>query len=254
VACIVALVSAASIDLAPAGADTVRIHGSTTFNRALMEPFQKDIESISKHRLEVVPNKSANGIIDLLEGRADMAMISAPLAVEVVRVEKLRPELNASRLVSHSIAETRVAFVVHPTNMVKQTTLAVLAKVFNGEIKSWQALGGADLPILTAYVRSAGGVTHVVQDVVLKGRTMSPAKPAAVDSPVQVAKIVAQERMAIGLAQLRLAREYKLKELSIPEPVVQVLNLVTAGKPKPVADAIIKAARSVAEREHARSN
>ena len=140
-------------------ADTLRVRGSTTFNRALLEPFQSVIEQASGHKLEIIPNKSANGVVDLLEGRADLAMISAPLTTEVAQLTKSKPDLNYASLVAHNIAETRVAFAVHPNNQVRKTSTGELARVLTGDLKSWAQLGGADMPIRTVFVKSAGGVT-----------------------------------------------------------------------------------------------
>ena len=64
-------------------AEPLVIQGSTTFNARLLAPYKSAIESMSGVALTVIPNKSANGLIALLEGRADMAMISAPLEKEI---------------------------------------------------------------------------------------------------------------------------------------------------------------------------
>jgi hypothetical protein len=47
-------------------ADT--IYGSTTFNSRLIEPYKGNIESATGRRLEVVANKSINGLMALVEG------------------------------------------------------------------------------------------------------------------------------------------------------------------------------------------
>ena len=58
-----------------AGADPLIVQGSTTFNRRIMEPYEADIEAISKQDITVIPNRTMLGIIALMEGRAHMAMI-----------------------------------------------------------------------------------------------------------------------------------------------------------------------------------
>jgi phosphate transport system substrate-binding protein len=236
----------------PASADTVRIHGSTTFNRVLLEPNQGLIEQKSGHRLVVIPNKSANGIVDLLEGRAELAMISAALAKEIEMLKKIRPELDYTSLREHPITRTRVAFAINPKNGVRKITREQLKSVLSGGIQRWSEVGGADLPISVAFVRSAGGVTHVVNDTVMGGKAISPANPLAVDSPVQVVKIVAQEPGSLGLTQVQLAQQHGLIELDVGPAVEQVLSLVTKGEATPVVNAIIEAARGLSEKHAAR--
>ena len=232
-------------------ADTLRVRGSTTFNRALLEPFQSVIEQASGHKLEIIPNKSANGVVDLLEGRADLAMISAPLTTEVAQLTKSKPDLNYASLVAHNIAETRVAFAVHPNNQVRKTSTGELARVLTGDLKSWAQLGGADMPIRTVFVKSAGGVTTVVSEQILGGGMLTPAQPIPVATPVQVVKIVAQEPAALGIAQLRLVKDHKLAELTTGTSISQTLMLVTKGAPTPAMAAVIKAVSQVAEKQFA---
>lgn len=248
---LLSLAVATSATISIACAETFRVRGSTTFNRALMEPFQNLIETASGHKLEIIPNKSANGIVDLLEGRADLAMISAPLATEVALLSKTKPGLNYASLVAHSIAETRVAFAVHPENQVRSASTVDIARVLTGDLKTWAQLGGANIPIRTVFVQTAGGVTTVVSEQILGGGRIAPAQPIAVETPVQVAKIVAQVPGALGIAQLRLVKDYKLGELTTGSTISQSLLLVTKGVPTPAMAAVIKAVYNVAEKKFA---
>jgi ABC-type phosphate transport system substrate-binding protein len=98
----------------PAAADPVFLQGASTFNRQIMEPHRAAIEAKSGHEITVIPNRSTLGLIALLEGRAHMAMISAPLTKEVGQLRKALPGLDYNDLKVFEIFRTRVAFVVHP--------------------------------------------------------------------------------------------------------------------------------------------
>src|SRR5215211_6267556 len=95
-------------------AETLIVQGSTTFNRAFMEPQQAALETATGHVLTVIPNKSMPGLIALMEGRAHMAMISAPLESEVHALKKVMPGLPFDQLQVHQILSARVAIAVHP--------------------------------------------------------------------------------------------------------------------------------------------
>src|ERR1700741_603546 len=92
-----------------AAADTLIVQGSTTFNRLIMLAHQGAIEVASGHTLTVIPNKSTPGLVALFEGRAQLAMISAPLASEIEELRKLAPAMPVERLHAFEIAATRIA-------------------------------------------------------------------------------------------------------------------------------------------------
>ena len=104
-------------------AQTYTVQGSTTFTHRVLEPYQTAIEASSGHQLTVVPNKSSLGLLALFEKRADFAMISGPLEIQVDQLKLQRPELPYGRLRDFAIATTRMAFAVNPI-----TPFAILPK------------------------------------------------------------------------------------------------------------------------------
>ena len=80
-----AFVALASLALpAPVMAEPVSLQGSTTFCSRLIEPYRAAIEARAGHRLDVIGNKSIHGLVALLEGRTQLAMISSSLSFGVV--------------------------------------------------------------------------------------------------------------------------------------------------------------------------
>ena len=71
-----------------AWAGQVSLHGSTTVMNTIIGPNKTEIERQSGQQLELVGNGSQRGIADLVAGRAQIAMISAPLAQEVRKVNE----------------------------------------------------------------------------------------------------------------------------------------------------------------------
>src|SRR5262249_17415456 len=144
-----------------AAAQPLVVQGSTTFNRRVMEPHQAEIEAASGQPLTVIPNKSTPGLVALLEGRAQMTMISAPLRSELEELRKVVPNCACDRLQGFEIAATRIAIGVHPSNPVRQASLDTIRKIARGEITNWRELGGPDLPIRLA-LAAGGGIVAVV--------------------------------------------------------------------------------------------
>src|SRR4051794_28274175 len=78
---------------APAASENLTVQGSTTFHGRLTGPHRAAIEAASGHTLAVIPTKSMLGLTALMEGRADLAMISASLQSEVALLRQAKPDL-----------------------------------------------------------------------------------------------------------------------------------------------------------------
>lgn len=230
-----------------ANAETLIVQGSTTFARNLMEPYQAMIEAKSGHELTVIPNKSTPGLVALLEGRAHLAMISAPLDAEVETLRKALPGLAFDNLRAFEVARSRIAVVINPTNSVRAVKREVIAKVLRGEINNWKALGGPDLPIRVVLVGGGGGLTVAVESELLSGQPVTSPNVLYLKTPVQLVQVVEQEPGALGFAQLALAKQRGAPEIVLDKPLEQFLILVAVGEPTPAMRAVINATHSVAQ-------
>jgi phosphate transport system substrate-binding protein len=229
-------------------ADTLVIQGSTTFARRIMDPHKAMIEVDSKHEMTVIPNKSLPGMIALMEGRAHMAMISSPLKSEIDAMNKVMPGLAYDRLQSHEVLNTRIAIGIHPSNRARKASVDQIRKVLLGEVQSWKALGGPDMPIRLVLVGGGGGITTIVESELLEGKRVEGPSIIYVKTPVQLVQVVEQEPRAMGFAQLALVKQRGLPELVTEKPIEQTLSYVTLGPPTPAMNDIIQATRRAAEK------
>ncbi len=239
VACVLILAAGATSALA----DQLIVQGSTTFNRQIMEPFQSAIESDSKHELTVIPNRTMLGVVALLEGRAHMAMISAPLKSEVDSLQSAMPGLAYDKLQSHIIQSTRVAIGVNKLNAVRTISIDQARNILTGKTTNWSALGGNDRPIRVVLVGGGGGVTSTVEAAVLGGKHISGPNVLYVKTAIQLVQVIEQEPNAIGFGQLLLIKQRGIPEVATDAPIEQQLSLVTFGDPTPAMQAVIDAAR-----------
>ena len=241
-------VLATSAALSQTVAETLIVQGSTTFSRRLMEPYKAAIEADSKHELTVIPNKSMPGLIALMEGRAHMAMISASLNSEISQLKNVMPGLAYHRLQVHPILSTRIAITVHPSNAVRKASLNQVRKMVLGQISNWSELGGKDQPVRVVLVGGGGGVTTVIESELLASKVVDGSHIIYVKTPVQLVQVVEQEQGIIGFAQLALAKQRGLPELTTEQPIEQTLSLITMGDPSPAMKAVIEAARRAADK------
>jgi phosphate transport system substrate-binding protein len=243
----IAVAAAAVLVSSMAAAQPIIVQGSTTFNRRVMEPHQAEIEAASGQHLTVIPNKTTPGLVALVEGRAQMTMISAPLASEIQELHKVLPNCPCDRLKGFEITSTRVAIGVHPSNPVRQASLDTLMKVVRGEITNWRELGGPDLPIRVA-LAAGGGIVAVVETELLGGQRPVLKNMIYVNTPVQLVQVMEQEPGVLGFAQLSLVKQRGLPEIATERPLQTTLNLVTLDEPTPAMRAVIEAARRIANR------
>jgi phosphate transport system substrate-binding protein len=234
--------------LSPALAENLVIQGSTTFNRRVMERHQAAIETASGQHLTVIPNKSTPGLVALLEGRAQMAMISAPLASEIEELRKVMPKCECDRLRAFEVMSVRIAIGVHPSNPVRHATLETIKKILKGEIKNWNELGGPDRPIRVA-LAAGGGILAVIEAEVLHGHAPALPNTLYISTPVQLVQVMEQEPGVIGFAQLTLVQQRGIPEIVTDRPLETTLNFVTAGEPTPAMRSVIDAAHRIANSE-----
>jgi phosphate transport system substrate-binding protein len=230
-------------------AETLTIAGSTTFNTAVMVPFQKTIETATGHKLIVIPNRTELGIKLLLEHSADLAMISTSLDSVSRVVKKNDPAAQVDRLVSFETYRARVAFTVHPRNRVRSISMQQLRGVLLGETTNWQDLGGRDLPIRLVMVDIGAGIPLTLTTQLLGGKPVTTTNAIRVRISSQVAKVVEQEPGALGLTQAKNVPGHNIAELVTDQTIEQELAYVTLGQPSAAVKAVIDATRAILKAE-----
>lgn len=221
------------------------IAGSTTVAAAVLEPFESRIESLAGTQYEMQAIGSSRGILALIEGSADIAAISAPLANVVRKINAKRPgAINGRDLVAHKIGVTKVAFIVHPSNTVKQLTMQQVTDILAGRIRYWSEVGGINMPIEIITGNKGGGIRLMVEHTIGEWGDVL-AKPTEVQSGKQVVFAVSQVPTALGIAAAAAANN-SVFVLSTDKSIEQPLFLVTKGSPSRQILKLIQAATSVA--------
>jgi phosphate transport system substrate-binding protein len=229
---------------ASAAAEPISLNGSTTVMNAIVMPKKAEIEKLSGQTITIVGNGSQRGIADLAGGKAQIAMISAPLADEVEKLNKLQPgAIDPAKLHAHQIGETRVAFAVHPSNGVKTLSDAQLADILAGKVTNWKEIGGTDQAIVIVAAQPGDGVRTMVETTLLKGVSL-PASTRALSNAGQIVKVVAQLPGGIGLIAAA-SLDATVAEIKAATPITQPLILVTMGEETPAIQQIIEAATKV---------
>jgi phosphate transport system substrate-binding protein len=241
----VALLAVALI-MAPAavmaGGKSITITGSTTvlpIAQKAAEDFMKKHPDI---RISVAGTGSGDGIKAVIDGTADIGDASRDMKKKEIKLAKAKG-VTPKR---HVVALDCIVPVVHPSNPVNDLKLEQLKGIYNGEIKNWKEVGGADMVIVVVSRDSSSGTFGVWNKRVLgkKARVRPDAQLQA--SNGAVAQAVAGNKNAIGYVGIGYLND-KLKGLTIngvkasaktamdkSYPVARGLNMYTRGEPKGV--------------------
>ena len=221
------------------GADAIRISGSTTVNAAVFAEHKAAIEAAVGQPILVTANGSGTGLKDLVEGRADVAMLSSVLA-KVAEKANIDPKgLNQFPLV-----DGKLVFIVHSGNPVKSLTLEQVKGALAGTIKNWKELGGPDLAIVPVVEAVGGGVRMLTEEGVMHG--------AAIDADAKalkgdkIAGLVKTTPGALGVASSQHNTTGAVA-LTTDKAVPQMLVLVVKGAASPAIQKLVAAARTAAK-------
>lgn len=198
--------------------------------------------------LDIQPANSTQAVTAVNEGTSDIGAGSRTLSDE---------EKN-SGLTENIIAYGGITVVVNPGNTVSDLTADQIAKIYKGDIKNWNEVGGPDSEILVINREDGAGIrddferTLKLQEV-KDGQVSSLSRPDALpaDGAGAVKAIVASKDNAIGYVSMTYADD-TLKKVSIggigctletikdkSYPLSQTFTLITKGQPKPEAKSFV---------------
>jgi phosphate transport system substrate-binding protein len=247
--CAFAVCVLSAMSVTSSSAATLTIAGSTTFNTAVMVPYQKAIEAATGHTLIIIPNRTELGVRLLMERSADLAMISSKLESVSRNLRESDPTLPVDRLVSFEAYRARVAFTVHPSNSIRSISTQQLKAVLLGDITNWRELGGHDLPIRLVMVDAGAGIPLTIATQLLGGKPVTSNDAIRVRISSQVAKVVEQEPGALGLTQEKNMAGHNVAELATEQTIEQELAYVTLDQPSPIMKSVIDATRKILSAE-----
>ena len=236
IAMLVLLVSAA-----PAQAALVKLSGATTTIHRVVRPYKAAVEARTGHTLEVVGSGTGKGLVDLVEGRCDAALSSAPLGIAIPAARAAGKDIDIKSLTFSVLKLDEIVFVVNPDNPVKSLNWAQIKAIHAGKIKNWKEVGGKDMPITVYTDPPTGGTYALIKQIVLGGAEYSDsAIPLA--SVKRVGDMVASFPDAIGGLGIGFvdARMKIIESKKLDRP----LGIITIGEPKGKVKEIIDAYKS----------
>jgi phosphate transport system substrate-binding protein len=241
------LISIAALVLAACGAlaDTVRLAGSPAVISAVINPNRAAVERATGDTLEVVSSETGQGLADLADRRADVAMVSERIDAAVLAAERAGRKLHPSALWVHELQKDEVVFLVHASNPVARLSMAQLRDIHTGRITNWKQVGGKDRPITVYAGAVTGGAGALVRKVVMGGADY-PGGVRTSTSMVAVSDLVQGDESAIGAVGKGLVKPGAATRTIDTPRLTRQLSLITVGAPSPKAARVIEALKRAA--------
>ena len=230
---------AEAAELAKGQGRMLEVHGSTTVARTVLIPNKEELDKATGRTIHVIANGSSKGIIALIEGKADVAMISAPFADVRASIERKSPgTIGKVELNQHLIGSVKTRFIVHPDNPVRSMSEDQLRDILVGKIVNWSDVGGPDQPIGVFTTKPGKGLRSLVEKEFLGGKSIV-AGAQELAGLSQVVQVISQAKHGIGFVnEPRLnASVAVLPGLLVEQPLI----LVTKGPANADARALIEA-------------
>ncbi len=184
-------------EFARAESAMIRIMGSTTIRplaAGIGEAFTKVNPGVV---VEVSGGGSAAGIQALIDGRVEIAASSSFISEADIE----RAFQRGVYPVPIQIANDCIIPIVHRSNPLVEISRRDLRRIYTGELRNWNRLGGKDLEIEVLQRDDTSGTFEVWQDLVLDQQTAAP--PLLVrNSNAAIVAAVANNPGAIGYISL----------------------------------------------------
>ncbi|VVN46556.1 hypothetical protein PS662_05909 [Pseudomonas fluorescens] len=180
---------------APDTANELRVVGETAQGRRV--------------EVEVAAHGSSTGFTALNTATADLAASSRPIKDSELATLQALGDLKSPGA-EQVIAIDGLAIIVHPDNPLTELDTEQLARIFSGEAKTWEELGGSGGAIHLYARDDQSGTYDTFKEVVLsrRGKTLNSAAKRF-ESSEQLSDAVSRDPQGIGFIGLPYVRQAK---------------------------------------------
>ncbi|MBX8477845.1 phosphate ABC transporter substrate-binding/OmpA family protein [Pseudomonas cichorii] len=159
--------------------------------------------------VEIAAHGSGTGFSALKTGSADIAASSRPIKDQEAQELKALGDLKSPES-EQVIAIDGVAVILHPGNPLRQLSTLELARIFSGEVRDWQEVGGTAGAIHLYARDEQSGTYETFKELVLtrNGKNLS-RQAKRFESSQQLSDEVSNDRNGIGFIGLPYVRHAK---------------------------------------------
>lgn len=218
-----------------AQAEVVKLNGSTTVMKRIMEPGKEALKKATGVDLELVGNGTGNGLEDLVAGKCDAGMASEELADAIASMKSATGKDASGDLKPNVITSDVIKVIVNPANKVGKLSKDQLKGLHSGAITNWKEVGGDDSAVIVI-TSHAGSATRKVFNKVMMDSEPYVAGAIEVETTRKEIDNVADLPEGIGAVSLGFVNlpgnKGRVKIVETPE-ITRPLMLITKGAPSP---------------------
>lgn len=260
VSVVIAVLSSSAVLAKDVESPTIlRVVGSTTVEKSLLEPNRDHIRAATDVELELKCKGTGAGLLKLANGLAEVSGSSEPLADAIKSAnESAKKEHDQTKLpnnlVYSEIGHDRIVIIVNAKNKaITKLSKQQIADIFTQKIVNWKHVGGKDESI-TVFISPVGSATRsLFQKIILdgaefpseevhKGGIMMPVSSTAreVDNVAMISDSISAVSESTVNVSVRKSEVRIVETPSIERP----LGLITVGNPSAKVQKVIDYLRS----------
>jgi phosphate transport system substrate-binding protein len=223
------------------GEEVVRLHGSTTVQKRIMDPGKEALEKATGIKLELIGNGTGNGLEDLTKGACDASMASEEIVDAISSMKAATGKDAPADLKANVITTDLIKVIVHTSNPVTKLTKEQLKGLHTGKITNWKEVGGTDMPVIVITSHLGSATKKVFNKIIMDGE---PYIVGAIEVETTRKEIdnVVQFPEGIGAVSMGFinlpGNEGKVKIVETQE-ISRPLMLITKGEPSPSVKKIL---------------
>ena len=190
------IVSALMLTLVLSGAalaGNLVMKGSTTVLPIAQKVAEAYMKAHPETKISISGGGSGNGMKAIIDGTTDIGNSSRFIKPKEIKLAQSKNVLP----VPFAVAYDCIIPVVHPSNPVKNLTLAQLKSIYKGEVKNWKEVGGPDRKIVVVSRDTSSGTYEVWEKKVMKKERVYPGALLQASNGA-VSQTVAKNKNAIG--------------------------------------------------------
>ncbi|MDQ3200598.1 MAG: phosphate ABC transporter substrate-binding/OmpA family protein [Pseudomonadota bacterium] len=159
--------------------------------------------------VQIAAHGSSTGFSALKNASADLAASSRPIKDSEIAALQSLGDLKSTGA-EQVIAIDGLAIILHPQNPLSQLDTEQLARIFSGEAKTWEDIGGSGGTIHVYARDDQSGTFDTFKEIVLsrRGKTLSDAA-RRFESSEQLSDAVSRDPQGIGFIGLPYVRQAK---------------------------------------------
>lgn len=236
---LVALALALAAQAVPAADQAIRLHGSTAVIDRVTDPHWVAVAQQTGVAFDIIGNATGRGLVDLVSGRCDVALVSEPIGIAVQAAALAGRTVDPSQLQFRVVKHDQIVFIVHPSNPVRSLTWEQLRDIHTGRIKNWKHLGGGDMVITVFTDTVTGGTRALVKEAIMQGADYG-STSVALTAMRKVADMVGANPNGIGAIEKGLVNPSRNKVVET-KVLERPLGFVTIGPPSEAIRSVIDA-------------